>query len=146
VREKAKVKGGLASSFGHDHKGIRRFEAAHMEAVAAWATCGGREGQVARGGLVGTATRWWCSHDRCSLRTRTGRCRFERVGIVALGRVQFKDPNRFPFIQIASKLCNSNSLHSQGPNIFKLCKVLYFNMMNNFVHWLNFQFPLYLMI
>jgi hypothetical protein len=29
----AKAKGGLASSFGHDHKGIRRFEVAHVEAV-----------------------------------------------------------------------------------------------------------------
>jgi hypothetical protein len=28
-----KAKGGLASSFGHDHKGIRRFEAVHVEAV-----------------------------------------------------------------------------------------------------------------
>jgi hypothetical protein len=29
----AKAKGGLASSFGHDHKGIRRFEVAHVKAV-----------------------------------------------------------------------------------------------------------------
>jgi hypothetical protein len=29
----AKAKGGLASSFHHDHKGIRQFEAAHVEAV-----------------------------------------------------------------------------------------------------------------
>jgi hypothetical protein len=28
-----KAKWGLASSFRHDHKGIRRFEAAHLEAV-----------------------------------------------------------------------------------------------------------------
>jgi hypothetical protein len=40
----AKVKGGLASSFGHDHKGIRWFEAAHVEAVAARVAHGGREG------------------------------------------------------------------------------------------------------
>jgi hypothetical protein len=48
-----KVKGGLASSFGHDHKGIRWFKAAHVEAVAARAARGGREGQVAWGGPVG---------------------------------------------------------------------------------------------
>jgi hypothetical protein len=29
----AKAKRGLAFSFGHDHKGIQRFEAAHVEAV-----------------------------------------------------------------------------------------------------------------
>jgi hypothetical protein len=28
-----KAKAGLASSIGHDHKGIRRFEAVHLEAV-----------------------------------------------------------------------------------------------------------------
>jgi hypothetical protein len=29
----AKAKGGLAASIGHDHKGIRWFEVAHVEAV-----------------------------------------------------------------------------------------------------------------
>jgi hypothetical protein len=29
----AKVKGGLSSSFGHDHKRIRWFEATHVEVV-----------------------------------------------------------------------------------------------------------------
>jgi hypothetical protein len=41
----AKAKGGLASSFSHDHKGIRRFEAAR----------GGQEGQVAWGGAAAGA-------------------------------------------------------------------------------------------
>jgi hypothetical protein len=95
-----------------------------MEAVAAWAAGGGGEGQVARGGPVGTATRRRYGCDRRSVRTRAGRCRFERVRSVALGRAQFTDPNCFPFFQIVSKLCNSNSLRSQVPKIFKLCKVL----------------------
>jgi hypothetical protein len=43
----AKAKGGLASSFDHDHKGIRRFEAAR----------GGREGHVAWGGAAAGAVK-----------------------------------------------------------------------------------------
>jgi hypothetical protein len=80
-------------------------------------------GQVAQGSPTGTATWRWRDRDRRSVRMRTGRNRFERVGTVALGRAQFKVPNRSPFIPIASKLCNSNSLPSQRPKIFKLCKV-----------------------
>jgi hypothetical protein len=98
------------------------------------------------GGLTGTTTRRWHGRDRRCVRTCIERYRFERVGTVALGRAQFTVPTHFPFIPIASKLWNSNSLRSQGPKIFKLCKVLDLNMMNNFVHWLNFQFPLYFMI
>jgi hypothetical protein len=85
-------------------------------------------------------------HNRGSVKTRAGCCRFERVRTVALGRAQITVPNRFPINQIASTICSSDSLPSLGPKIFKLCKALDLNMMNNFVHWLNFQFPLYLMI
>jgi hypothetical protein len=102
-------------------------------------------GQVARGGPAGMATRQWRSHDRRSVRTCDGHCRFSGSA-VALGRAQFTVPNHFSFIPIASKLCNSNYLPSHGPKIFKLCKVLDLNMVKNFVHWINFQFPLYLMI
>jgi hypothetical protein len=104
----------------------------------AWAARGGKEEQVAWGGPAGMTTRWRRGRDRRSIRMCVGRCRFERVWTVALGRAQFIVPNCFPFIQITSKLCNSNSLPFQGPKIFKLCKVLNLNMMNNFVHWLNF--------
>jgi hypothetical protein len=106
--------------------------------AAACATRGGRGGQVA---TVGGR-----SHDRGFVRTRVGRCRFERVGTVALGRAQSQFQTVFLINQIASTLCNSDSLPSLIPKIFKLCKGLDLNVMNNFVHWLNFQFPLYLLI
>jgi hypothetical protein len=44
----AKVKWGLASSFGHDHKGIRWFEAAHVEVGRGmWHGASGRNGHSA---------------------------------------------------------------------------------------------------
>jgi hypothetical protein len=97
---------------------------------------------VARGLQLGGGR----GHDQGSVRTRAGRCRFEQVGTVALGRAQSQFQTVFLINQIASTLCNSDSLPSLVPKIFKLCKGMDLNVMNNFVHWLNFQFPLHLLI
>jgi hypothetical protein len=74
----AKVKGGLASSFGHDHKGIRRFKAAHVETVlhglrveagrGRWHGAVQRERPLGGGAIVTDAL---SEHAR--------RCRFEQV-------------------------------------------------------------------
>jgi hypothetical protein len=144
--ESSEGKGGIGFFLRSRPQGDTAVRGGARGGSASWAARGGREEQVAGGGPIGTTTRQWCGRDRRSVRTRAGHCRFVRVRTEAPGRAQFIVPNCFPFIQIASKLCNSNSLPSQGPKIFKLCKVLDLNMMNNFVHWLNFQFPMYLMI
>jgi hypothetical protein len=68
------------------------------------------------------------------------------ISTVVLGRAQSQFQTVFLINQIASTLCNSDSLLSLVPKIFKLCMGLDLNVMNNFDHWLSFQFPLYLLI
>jgi hypothetical protein len=144
--EGSEGKGGIGFFLRSRPQGDKAVRGGARGGSATWAAHGGQEEQVARGGPAGTTTQRWRGHDRRSIRMHAGRCWFERVRTVALDRAQFTVPNRFPFIQITSKLYNSNSLLSQGPKIFKLCKVVDLGMMNNFVPWLNFQFPLYLML
>jgi transposase InsO family protein len=45
----------------------------------------------------------------------------------------------FPIIQTLHKFCNSNLLHYQIPKMSKICRLLDMNLMNNFVHWLDFR-------
>jgi hypothetical protein len=64
------------------------------------------------------------------------------VGTVALGRAQSQFQTVFFLInQIASTLCNSDSLPSLVPKIFKLCKGLDLNVMNNFFSLAKLPIP-----
>jgi hypothetical protein len=59
---------------------------------------------------------------------------------VALGRAQFGAPF-FPIVQKLLNFCNSNMLPPRNPKMSKLCMVLELSILNDFSHWVDFQFP-----
>jgi hypothetical protein len=81
--------------------------------------------------------RWWVVWSRpvCSVRRR--RCAVCLVWAGPKSRL-----NLFPNMQTTSKLCNSNRMPSWVPKMFKPLMRLYFNPVNNFLHWSNFKFPM----
>jgi hypothetical protein len=67
-------------------------------------------------------------------------CLVKRVrGPLACGPARVRNVSN---IQNQLKFVNSNLVPSLGLKIFKLFMMLYFNILNNFLNWFDFEFPM----
>jgi hypothetical protein len=104
--------------------------------MIACATCGGRK---ACGG-------WSAAAGAVGRQRSGGSClsgAWSKVSVVSdcsTGLGPIRCTILFPIVQKLLNFCNSNMLPSRKPKMSKLGMVLELNILNNFSHWVDFQF------